>query len=241
MKRASAVGPLLSLNSRFACSGAATGHPGRAQRLGEAVFAALRLPCAARARGPVAQLPPFAALTVVEPARRVSSRSALCARAPNPVLLGASHARRALPGCPVAEAAVLRGTSNTDAVAGKAPGGVRAHCRVRSREAQACWPRASARFVNMFVAACLNVASAASEVSSATGQQGEHRRVPSRSEGKQSALCPHPARRLARADAGIRKRTFTNGRIGPQADNRPAPARFTSFRSRATRWSVQDG
>ncbi len=97
LRRRSACGPLLSLNFCFAGSGAATRHPGRARRLGSAVFAALRLPCAARVRGPVAQLPPFASLTVVEQSRRVSSRSALRARAPAPVLLGASHARRARP------------------------------------------------------------------------------------------------------------------------------------------------
>ena len=79
------------------CCGVATGQPGRARRLGSAVFAALRLPCAARVRGPVAQLPPFASLTVVEQSRRVRARSALRARAPAPVLLGASHARRAPP------------------------------------------------------------------------------------------------------------------------------------------------
>jgi hypothetical protein len=101
----------------------------------------------------------------------------------------------------------------------------------------------------MLVAACLNGASAVSEVSSATGQQGEHRRAPSRSEGKQSALCPHPARRLARADAGIRKRTFTNGRKGPTAgidmgtglisgQRRAAPKRPEL--PRATKGSVPD-
>ena len=121
--RMAAAGPMRTLNVRFADSCAATGHPGRARRLGEAVFASLRLPCAARSRGPVAQLPPFAALTVVEQARRVRSRSALRARAPSPVLLDASHARRALPGCPVAETVVACVASNTDPVAGKAAGG----------------------------------------------------------------------------------------------------------------------
>ena len=43
------------LNICFASSGAATRQPGRARRLAEAVFAALRRPCAARVRGPVAE------------------------------------------------------------------------------------------------------------------------------------------------------------------------------------------
>jgi len=121
--RTTARGPLRSLNFRFRGSNAATGHPGRAQRPGEAVFASLRLPCAARARGPVAQLAALTAFAALEQARRVRARSALRARAPNPALLGASHARWALPGCPVAEPVVACGVSNTDAVAGKAPGG----------------------------------------------------------------------------------------------------------------------
>ncbi len=118
-----APGPLLSMPFRCADSGATTGQPGRARRLGSAVFAALRLPCAARVRGPVAQLATLTAFAALEQSRRVSARSALRARAPHPVLLGASNARRARPGCPVAEPVVACGLSNTDAVAGKAAGG----------------------------------------------------------------------------------------------------------------------
>jgi len=45
-----------------------------------------------------------------------------------------------------------------------------------------------------------------------------HRPARRASQGKQSALCPHPARRLALADAGTRKRTSANDRNGPRAD-----------------------
>ena len=86
--------------------GAAAGQPGSARHAAEAVFAALRLPCAARVRGPVAQLAALTAFAALGQARRVRSRGALRARATHPVLLGASHARRALPGCPVAEPVV---------------------------------------------------------------------------------------------------------------------------------------
>jgi hypothetical protein len=115
-------GPSLSLSSRIAGSGAATGQPGSARRSGEAVFAALRLPCAARVRGPVSQL---AALTALGQARRVTSRGALRARAPHLVLLGASHARRALPGCPAADTVVACATSKTARRLARADAGIR--------------------------------------------------------------------------------------------------------------------
>ena len=64
-RHAVVLGPLRSLSSRIADSGTATGHPGSAQRAGEAVFASLRLPCAARARGPVAQLATLTSLAAL--------------------------------------------------------------------------------------------------------------------------------------------------------------------------------
>ena len=86
-----------------------------------------------------------------------------------------------------------------------------ARCRAGRGRGESALPRSArllaaraARFVNMLVAACLNVARAASEVSSATGQEPEPRRVPSRSEGKPSEPRPCPARHLARNDAGAR-------------------------------------
>jgi hypothetical protein len=112
-----AHGAVLSLNFRSGGSGAATGQSGSARHAAEAVFAALRLPCAARVRGPVAQLAALTAFAALGQARRVSSRGGLRARATHPVLLGASHARRALPGCPVAEPMVARVTSNGDPIA----------------------------------------------------------------------------------------------------------------------------
>jgi hypothetical protein len=112
-----ACGPVQSMTFRVAGDGAATGQPDSARRAVEAVFAALRLPCAARARGPVAQLAVLTAFAALGRARRVRSRSALRARAPTPVLLGASHARRALPGCPVADTVVVGGASHTPLVA----------------------------------------------------------------------------------------------------------------------------
>ena len=209
--------PLWSVDSRLRRSSAATRHPGRAQRLGEAVFAALRLPCGARARGPVAQLPPFAALTVVEQARRVSSRSALRARAPNPVLLGASHARRALPGCPAAETGVERGTSNTDAVAGKAAGGAWAG-RIGAAETHRVAGRARSALRDLTRCRCLSVESAANAASSATGP-GTRASQGTRSEakGQPSEPRPGPARRLALAAANNRERAPVNCGDRPDA------------------------
>jgi hypothetical protein len=214
----SAAGPLASSDARSACSSVATGHPGRAQRLGEAVVAARRLPCAARLRGPVAQLPPFAALTVVGQSRRVRARGALRARAPNPVLLGASHAHWSLPGCSVAEPQVVCETSNTDAAAGKAAGGAWAG-RIGAAEERRASGRARSAHRELTRCRCLSAESAANEASSATGPDD---RAPegTRSEAKGQPPEPGPgrARRLARTDACVSVRTQAISRNGPKAD-----------------------
>ena len=213
----SPVGPLRSLKFRFAGGGAATGRPGRAQRLAEAVFASLRLPCAARVRGPVAQLATLTSFAALEQARRVRSRGALRARAPNPVLLGASDARCALPRCPVAVPVVACGISNAKSVAGKAAGGAWAG-RFGAAEKRRVAGRARSALRDLTRCRCLSVESEANAASSATGpgtraSQGTR----SAAKGKPSEPCPGPARRLARTDASMRKRTSTNGRKGPQA------------------------
>ena len=215
--RPTTCGPLPPLDSRTAGDGAATGHPGKAQRLAEAVFAALRLPCAARVRGPIAQLATLTSFAALEQARRVSSRSALRARAPNPALLGASHARRALPGCPVAEPVVVGGTSNTDTVAGKAAGGACAG-RMGAAEKHRVAGRARSALRELTRCRCSSVESAANAASSATrpgtrASQGTR----SEAEGQPSESRPGPARRLARADASMKKRSVVNNRKGPQA------------------------
>ena len=240
--RAAADVMLLSLNSRFAGGGAATGHPGRARRLAEAVFAALRLPCAARVRGPVAQLPPFAALTVVEQARRVRSRSALRARAPNPVLLGASHARRALPGCPVAETGGGGGTSNTDPVAGKAAGGAWAG-RIGAAEKRRVPGRARRALRDLTRRSCLSVESAANAASSATGpgtraSQGTR----SAAKGQPSEPRPGPARRLARDDttapaAPIAQMARLRSAVAPQLRDTVAWREDLAMREARRRWT----
>ena len=246
--RMAAAGPMRTLNIRFADSCAATGHPGRARRLGEAVFASLRLPCAARSRGPVAQLPPFAALTVVEQARRVRSRSALRARAPSPVLLGASHARRALPGCPVAETVVACVASNTDPVAGKAAGGAwagrigaaeevspdtnspgdclclasgrgaspDAACKARSSGRARIWRASSSDSSHLFERSERSERSELCDGPEDRAPQGPR----SAAKGQPSEPRPGSARRLARADSRMRKRTPVNVRNGPQAAQR---------------------
>ncbi len=61
-------------------------------------FAALRVPCDARFPGPAAQLPPLAALAVVEQGLRVRSRSAPNARAARkPALLGGANSPHPCP------------------------------------------------------------------------------------------------------------------------------------------------
>jgi hypothetical protein len=191
-------GRLLSAKCCNAGGCAATGQPGRARRLGSAVFAALRLPCAARGRGPVAQLATLTAFAALEQSRRVRARSALRARAPAPVLLGASHARRARPGCPVAELVVACRLSNTDAVAGKAAGGAWAG-RIGAAEKRRGPGRARSALRELTRCRCLSVESEANAASSVTGP-GTRASQGTRSEakGKPSEPRPGPARRLAR-------------------------------------------
>jgi hypothetical protein len=213
----SAHGLVLSLNYHSGGSGVATGQPGSARRAAEAVFAALRLPYAARVRGPVAQLAAPTAFAPLEQARRVRSRGALRARAPAPVLLGASHARRALPGCPVAGPDVACATSNTALVAGKAAGGAWAG-RIGAAEEHRPSGRAPWR-ASSSDSSHLSERSERSERSELC--DGPEGRAPqgtrSAAKGQPSEPRPGAARRLARADAGTNKeRTHPNNRNGPR-------------------------
>ena len=196
-----AIGPWLPLTMCQVGSGAATRHPGRARRSGEAVSASLRLPCAARDRGPVAQLPPFAALTVVGHAQRVRSRSALRARASTPALLGDSHARRALPGCLVAGPVVVCVASNTTSIAGKAAGEAWAG-RIGAAEKRRVPGRARSA-LRALTCGRLFERRERSERSEFGHRPGTRASQGTRSEAKGKPSEPRPglARRLARADA----------------------------------------
>ena len=182
---------------------AATRPTGRAGRLASAVAALRRLPCAAR-KDPVvlslskdAQLPAFTALTPVRHSQRVSPRSALRARSPNPVLLGASDARPARPVGLVAGAVVPRKQSSEDAVAGKAAGGawVGRICAAEKRR----WVGRARSALRALTCGRLSERSERSERS-----EFDHRAKPpsiaghpQRSAGQASEPHPGPARRLA--------------------------------------------
>ena len=104
LRAMTSLGPLRTLNvGPFVWAVvAAKGRPGGARRATEAVVAALRLPCAARVHGPAHNSLRSLRSLRSNRMRQVSLRSALRARAMNPALLGASHARRAPPGRPFA-------------------------------------------------------------------------------------------------------------------------------------------
>ncbi len=198
--------PRLAGLGMWLCDSAATGQPGRAQRATSAVFASLRLPCAARVRGPDAKLPPFAALTVVRQSLRVSARSALRARASNPVLLSASHARWARPG--------RMGAAEKRRLAGRA----------RTRALRALTRRN-----------CLTKASAASGGSFSTGPASRASQG-TRSEAKGKPFEPGPgrARRLARTHVSTKQRTVTKVRNGPRAAQQQAAAQRNPSQSSFT-------
>ena len=225
MKRCSravaTLGPLPSLNFRFAGSAAATGHPGRAQHLGEAVFASRRLPCAARARGPVAQLAALTAFAALEQARRVSSRSALRAR-PRALRSSAAHSRPGTAPPSGLQTVLVRGTSRTQAVARKAAGGAQAgrmgaaeKHRVPGRARSALRAHACGRLFER------RERSERSELGHRPGTRASQG-TRSAAQGKPSEPRLRPARRLACADAGSRQRTPANAHSGSRTDVRHA-------------------
>ena len=215
--RGAAHGPLKSMSCRFAGPGVTTRHPGGAWCAAEAVFAALRLPCAARVRGPVAQLATLTAFAALEQARRVRSRSALCARAPHPVLLGASEARHAPPGCRVAQPLVACEAAHCDPGAGKAASGAWAG-RIGAAEQHRDPGRARSALRDLTRCRCLSAESEANAASSATGPGARAAQgTRSAAKGKPSEPGPGRARRLALADASVRERTFANRYKGPRA------------------------
>jgi len=91
-----------SVRCRVLSTVAAKGSPGGAQRATEAVVAARRLPCGARVHGPAHNSLRSLRSLRSNRMRQKCLRGALRARAMNPALLGASHARRAPPGHPFA-------------------------------------------------------------------------------------------------------------------------------------------
>jgi len=219
MRQSSACGPLQTLSVRFRCSGAATRHPRRAQRATSAGFASLRLPCAARVRGPAAQLPALAALSLVKHVQRVSARSArVRARASHPVLLGASHALLARPGCPVAEPKVVCGWLNTAPRARKAPGAAWAG-RIGAAEKRRAPGRARTRALRDLTCGRLSERRERSERSEFGHGPGDRASQGTRSEAKGKPFEPRPgrARRLARADESTKQQTIANSRNGPTA------------------------
>ncbi|WP_309625007.1 hypothetical protein, partial [Methylibium sp.] len=84
--------------------GAAKARPGRRQRFIEAVSAALRLPCGARARGPSRNS--LRSLRSLRSNKRDESEDEALRAATSPVLLSASKARCRLPGRAFADTAV---------------------------------------------------------------------------------------------------------------------------------------
>ena len=213
-------------------TGPATGHPGRAQRACEAPSSA---GFGARARSALRALTRCVCSTTVSAASGGSYATGPRGRAAQgsrSAAKTAPPARWGLPGCLVAEALVACVARHTDAVAGKAPGGAWAG-RIGTAEERRSSGRARIWRASSSDSAHVFERSERSERSELC--DGPEDRAPqgtcSEAKGQPFEPRPGPARRLARADASMRKRTLANDRNGPQ----PA-ARFGSdFISAAAR------
>ena len=131
-------------------------------------FAALRVPCDARAPGPVAELAALAALTALKHLQRVSSRSALRAR-PASLCFSAAPIRpaQAAPAALPATAGVFDGAHATNACATGHPGGAQRACEAPS--STGCGARARSALRQLTRCVCPTTVSAANGGSCATG------------------------------------------------------------------------
>ena len=177
-------------------------------------FASLRVPCDARLAGPVAELAAFAALSTLRHLQRVSSRSALRAR-PATLCFSAAPIRpaQAAPAALPAAWRVFDESPATTAAATGRPGSAQRACEAPSRTGFGA--RARSALPDLTRCRCLSAVSAANAASSATGpgaraSQGTR----SAAKGQPSEPGPGRARRLARAEAGVRQRTHANTRNG---------------------------
>ena len=95
----------------------------------------------------------------------------------------ASDARWSRPGCLVAGTVAACESSNTLSFAGKVAGGAWAG-RIGAAEEHRASGRARSALRQLIRRICLSAVSEANVASYATGRKAEHRRAPSRSEGK---------------------------------------------------------
>ena len=179
MKRASSCGPL----RLFACvrlrglrAGKAVAGRRASLRFRRSARCAVRLPCAARHCGPVAQL------AALGQARRVRSRGALRARAAPPVLLGAAIrcARRPATALQSTVASLVRAgpPANTSRRCWAKGWAGRPRSEFWRRGAQASRPARAQRAPRELTRGiCLSAAPAGREASCAAGREAEHRRA----------------------------------------------------------------
>jgi hypothetical protein len=183
-------------------------------------FAALRVPCGARPCGPVAQLATFAALTALGQVRRVRSRCALRAR-PQDLRSSAAHSRPNAAPPSGLDPVRVGDASKTNPTSRKAAGGAWAG-RMGAAEKRRVAGRAQSALRDLTCGRLFERRERSERSEFGHGpatraSQGTR----SAAQGQPSEPRPRPARRLARAAAGMNgKRTLGNGCVGPKADCR---------------------
>ncbi len=213
----SACGPVLTLSvcCRALSPVAAKGCPGGARRATEAAAASRRLPCGARVHGPAHNSLRSLRSLRSDRMRQKCPRGALRARAMNPALLGASHARRAPPGQPFAGTRAGTRRAPPPWLERQAvPGGV-AVCGAEQRSLEG-GARSALRELTCRI---LSERSERSERSELCGTPSRRAAQGSLSEAKAATVGDAAGHRLTRpalvAERG--KRTATNVPKGPQA------------------------
>jgi len=199
---------------------AAEGSSGGARRATEAVSASLRLPCAARVHGPAHNSLRSLRSLRSNRMRQVSLRSALRARAMNPVLLGASHARRAPPELPFAAGSGCSRGSPPPVLERQAVPGGGAVCGAEQRSLEG-GERSELRELTCRI---LFERSERSERSELCGTPSRRAAQGSLSAAKTATVSAPAGHRLPRRADVDEPRTSANDGNGPRANSQPARA-----------------
>jgi len=216
---------------------AAKGCPGGAQRATEAVVAARRLPCGARVHGPAHNSLRSLRSLRSNRMRQVSPRSALRARAMDPALLGASHARRAPPGHPFAAGSACSRRAPPAVLERQAVPGGRAVCGAEQRSLEG-GARSALRELTCRI---LFERSERSERSELCGTPSRRAAQGSRCAAPTATVSAPAGHRLPRPaqDVERSKRTPVKVRNGPQAGLRPYRL-VSCFAGRAQRYGAME-
>jgi len=229
------LGPLRTFDASIGrrSSVAAKGCPGAARRADEAASASLRLPCGARVHGPAHNSLRSLRSLRSNRMRQKCLRGSLRSRAMNPVLLGASYARRTAPGQPFATGVGGSRRAPRRWVEWQAVPGGGAVCGAEQRSLEG-GERSELRKLTCRI---LFERSERSERSELCGTPSRRAAQGSRSEAEAAPSSAPAGHRLPRRADIDEQRTKANDGNGPRAASQRLPA---SIASRITRSGVEE-